>query len=173
MPAFRKRREKYENYFLKNEKIMKQKISKFLPPPLTCPSILGLKSGLVAKIKKYATTHSCVATSLAFYRSQEGLSLENSEKSLKRGSRGLLAPGSKNPKKESKTTTFQVFFRVRPVFNLFSTFFELFRPRCREAPGTPFRTFSEFSRKGKAFLTPVEGQRCRNSCAQMFVSEFF
>ena len=42
--------------------------------------------------------HQCVATWLAFYRSQEGLSLENSEKSLKRGSRGLSGPGSKKLK---------------------------------------------------------------------------
>ena len=44
----------------------------------------------------------CIATSLAFYRSQKGLSLENSEKSPKRGSRGLSAPGSKKLKKSRK-----------------------------------------------------------------------
>ena len=43
-----------------------------------------------------------IATSLAFHRSHKGLSLENSQKSLKRGSRGLLAPGSKKLKKSRK-----------------------------------------------------------------------
>ena len=83
-----------------------------------------------------------LATSLAFYRSQKGLSLKNSEKSPKRGSRGLSAPGSKKPEKDSKMTIFQFFFRVFGTFStFFSTFFELLQPRGREAPGTPFRTF--------------------------------
>ena len=43
-----------------------------------------------------------VATSLAFYRSQKGLSLENSEKSLRRGSQDISAPGSTKPKKSRK-----------------------------------------------------------------------
>ena len=47
-------------------------------------------------------TEKGIATSLAFYRSQKGLSLENSEKSPKRGSRGLLAPGLKKLKKGRK-----------------------------------------------------------------------
>ena len=51
-----------------------------------------------------------LGTSLAFYRGQEGPSLENSEESLKRGSRGLSAPGPKKLEKESKMTIFQVFF---------------------------------------------------------------
>ena len=61
-------------------------------------------------------------TSLAFYRGQTGPCLENSEKSLKRGSRGLSAPGPKKLEKESKMTVFQVFFRV---FDSFSTLFRL------------------------------------------------
>ena len=84
---------------------------------------------------------SSLATSLAFYRSQKGLSLKNSEKSPKRGSRGLSAPGSKKPEKESKMTIFQVFFRV---FGPFSTFFRLFlsffNPGA-ERPGNPFSDF--------------------------------
>ena len=64
-----------------------------------------------------------LATSLAFYRSQKGLSLKNSEKSPKRGSRGLSAPGSENPEKESKMTIFQVFFEFSALFQLFFDFF--------------------------------------------------
>ena len=63
-----------------------------------------------------------VATLLAFYRSQKGLSLKNSEKSPKRGSQGLSAPGSKNPEKESKMTIFQVFFEFSAIFQLFFDF---------------------------------------------------
>ena len=90
----------------------------------------------------------CVATSLAFYRSQKGLSLENSQKSPKRGSRGLSAPGSKKleksrikvengPKtrkkleKESFLTLFRVFSTPGPLGNPFSDFFSKF---SRERP---------------------------------------
>ena len=84
-----------------------------------------------------------VATSLAFYKSQKGLSLENSEKSLKRGSRGLSAPGSKRPQKESKMTVFQVFFEFSACFQLcFDFFWALSTP----GPGGPGNLFSDFFR---------------------------
>ena len=78
---------------------------------------------------------------LAFYRSQKGLSLKNSEKSLK-GVPGASRPrGRKNPKKSRKWLFFKFFSRFRPFFNFFSTFFELLRPPGPKGPGTPFQTF--------------------------------
>ena len=56
--------------------------------------------------------------SLAIYRSQKAFSLGNSEKSLKRGSRGLSAPGSKKARKRVENDYFSSFFRV---FGSFST----------------------------------------------------
>ena len=83
-------------------------------------------------------------TSLAFYRSPKGLSLENSEKSLKGASRSPSAPGSKKLEKESKTTIFQVVFWFSARFRLF---LRGFLPRA-ERPRKPlFRLFSEFSRE--------------------------
>ena len=90
-------------------------------------------------------------------RSKKPLPRKPPEKSLKRGFRGLSAPGSKSSKK-SKNENFQVFFGFLARFRLF---FELFQPRGREAPRTPFRLFSGVF-YGEAFLTPVEGQRCPN-----------
>ena len=62
----------------------------------------GFLENAQEKEKKRPKWSHYIATSLAFYRSQKGLSLENSEKSLKRGSRGLSAPGSKRLKKSRK-----------------------------------------------------------------------
>ena len=79
-----------------------------------------------------------VATSLAFYRSQKGLSLKNSEKKFEKGFPGPLGPGVEKPQKESKMTIFQAFFsEFSAIFQLFFDFFWA----GREAPGTPFRTF--------------------------------
>ena len=87
-----------------------------------------------------------LATSLAFYRSQKGLSLKNSEKSPKRGFRGLSAPGSKKTRKRVENDYFSSFFRV---FGPFSTFLRLFlsllnpgaeRPR-EPLSGLFFRSF--------------------------------
>ena len=77
-----------------------------------------------------------IGTSLAFFRGQKGLFLENSEKVCKGGSRGLLAPGSKKLAKESMMTSFQVFSGFRLVFDSLSSLFGP-GPRC---PGTPFQT---------------------------------
>ena len=75
-------------------------------------------------------------------RSQKGLSLENSEKSLQRGSRTLSAPGSGNLENDNFSTLFSGF---RLVFNSFSTFFEFFRPRGLSWPREPlFRLFGSF-----------------------------
>ena len=83
-----------------------------------------------------------VATSLAFYRSQKGLSLKNSEKkNLKRGSRGLSAPGRKKPEKESKMTIFQVFFEFSALFQLFFDFFWASLTPGPRGPGNPFSNF--------------------------------
>ena len=76
-----------------------------------------------------------LGTSLAFYRGQKGPSLENSEKSLKRGSRGL---SEKKLEKESRMTIFQVFFRV---FDSFSTLFRVFLTPGPRGPGNPFSNF--------------------------------
>ena len=89
-----------------------------------------------------------VATSLAFYRSQKGLSLENSEKKSERGSQGLSAPGSKKLNKSRKKLK-----KGRKLekslknchFRLFFGFFSTPGPR---GPENPFRTFfSEFFRE--------------------------
>ena len=86
-----------------------------------------------------------IATSLAFYRSQEGLSLENSKKKSEKGSRGLSARGAskKKSKKKSKMTVFQVFYGFSARFQPFADFFS--------------RSFLE---RG-LFDSRREGQRCR------------
>ena len=94
-----------------------------------------------------------LATSSAFYRSQKGLSLKNSEKSPKRGSRAREAPGSKKPEKESKMTIFQVFFEFSALFQLFFDFFLSFFNPGAERPREPlFELFSEFSRERPVWL---------------------
>ena len=103
-----------------------------------------------------------IATSLAFYRSQKGLSLKNSEKSLKRGSRGLSAPGSKKPEKESKMTIFSSFFRV---FGPFSTFFRLFLSFFDPGAERPRNPFSDFFR---SFL----GRGLFDSCRRPTMSQY-
>ena len=80
----------------------------------------GIQKGGLGGCSWTPKTGTRVGTSLAFYRGQKGPSLENSEKSLKRGSRGLSAPGPKKLEKESKMTI------SRLVFDLFLTFFALF-----------------------------------------------
>ena len=84
---------------------------------------------------------STFATWLAFYRSQKGLSLENSEKSPKRGSRGLSGRGRKNPKKSRKWLVFNFFSSFRPVFNLFFDFSWAFPTPGPRGPGNPFSDF--------------------------------
>ena len=118
-----------------------------------------------------------VGTSLAFYRGSKGPSLENSQKSLKRGSRSLLAPGPKKLEKEWKMTIFQVFSGFLTRFRLFFDFFRAFLTPGPRGLGTPFQTFFGVF-KGGAFLTPVEGQRCPNtnerfSFAHAFSERFF
>ena len=94
-----------------------------------------------------------IATSLAFYRSQKGLSLENSEKSLKRGSRGLSAPGSKKHKKSRKKKLKKgrkLEKNLKNVhFRLFFGFFDPGAPRPREPL---FRLCSEFFREKPFWL---------------------
>ena len=79
--------------------------------------------------------------SLAFYRGQKGLSLENSEKNLKRSSRPPPTPGPKKLEKESKMTIFQPFSGFWFGFDSFSTFSELFGSRGRGGAGNPFSDF--------------------------------
>ena len=91
-----------------------------------------------------------VGTSLAFYKGQEGLSLENPQKKTEKG----LPGQSKTLEKESKNDNFSSFFQV---FGSFSTLFRAFSapgPRPLEAL---YRIFC-----GVFFLTPVERQRCPN-----------
>ena len=75
-----------------------------------------------------------LATSLAFYRSQKGLSVGNSKKSLTRVPGASRPRGQKAQKKSKKSR--------KPEKNLknchFRLFFEVFWPRGREAPETPF-----------------------------------
>ena len=82
-----------------------------------------------------------VATSLAFYRSQKGLSLENSEKSPKRGSRGLSAPGSKKLKKSRKKVEKGPKTRKKLEKWSFSTLFRFFFDPRAERPRNPFSDF--------------------------------
>ena len=74
-----------------------------------------------------------IGTSLAFYRGQKGLSLENSKEKSEKG-----FPGVKKTRK-------RVDNEPKPENNLknhhFRLIFELFRPRGREAPRTVFLTF--------------------------------
>ena len=106
------------------------------------------------------------ATSLAFYRSPKGLSLENSEKNLKRAFSGPLGPGVKKTRKRVENDNFSSFFSgFRLVFNSFSFFLSFFDP----GPGIPFQIFFGVL-QGEAFLTPVEGQRCRNVGCSAYVA---
>ena len=84
---------------------------------------------------------SCIATSLAFYRSQKGLSLENSEKSPKRGSRGREAPGVEKTRKRLENYYFQVFFEFSASFQPFFDFFRAFSTPGPRGPGNPFSDF--------------------------------
>ena len=94
-----------------------------------------------------------LGTSLAFYRGQKGPSLENSERSLKRGSRGLSAPGSKKREKvekESKTSQ-------KPEKNLKNSHFRLFfRAFSAPRPRVPGNPFSDFCRSflGRGLFDP-------------------
>ena len=95
-----------------------------------------------------------VGTSLAFYKGQKGLSLENSEKRLK-GVPGARGPGAEKTRKRVENNYFSSYFRV---FGSFSTLFRVF---FGPGAGNPF---SEFFRSflGRAFLTPAKGKRCPN-----------
>ena len=79
------------------------------------------------------------------------VSLENSEKSLKRGSRGLSAPGLKKLE-ESRKKVDKTSRKLEKNFKIviLDSFCGFFRPQGRKGPGTPFQTnldFSEFSRE--------------------------
>ena len=100
----------------------------------------------------------------------KGLSLGNSQKSLKRGSWGLSAPGSKKARKRVENDYFSSFFfgflaRFRLVFDFFGGYVD---PGA-ESPRQPlFRLFSEFSRE-KAFdscrwPTISQVQTCESAC---------
>ena len=100
-----------------------------------------------SRVKIDAAVDLCMsfATSLAFYRSQEGLSLENSEKSPKRG---LSAPGSKQLKKSRKRDEKRPKTRKKLEKESFSTLFRVFSTPGPRGPGNPFvRLFSEFFRE--------------------------
>ena len=89
-----------------------------------------------------------LATSLAFYRSQEGLSLENSAKTLKRSSRGLSAPGSKKTQKSRKRVENKPKTRKKLEKLSFSTPFLSFFL----TPGTSFQFFFVRSSLGRGLF---------------------
>ena len=71
---------------------------------------------------------------------KKGLSLENPEKNLKRGSRGLPAPGSKQRRKRvEKMTIFQLSFSA--LFGSFSTLLRAFSAPRPRGPGNPSSDF--------------------------------
>ena len=112
-----------------------------------CPPVLHMRfnSGREKKPK--------LATSLAFYRSQKGLSLENSEKSPKRGSRGREAPVSKKLKKSRKKLKKGRKLEKNLKNSHFRLFFGVFFDPGAERPQEPFfRLFSEFFRERPFWL---------------------
>ena len=120
------------------------------------------KSSFVRAKRSYRLQNSPkVGTPLAFYRVQKGPSLENSEKCLKRGSRGQEAPGPKKTRKRIENDHFLVFFGFLTRFRIFFDFFRAFLTTGPRGPGNPFSDFFRRFQAG-AFLTPVEGQRCPN-----------
>ena len=87
-----------------------------------------------------------LGTSLAFYRGQKGLSLENRRKESGKGFPGPLGPGAEKAQKRVENDYFSSFFRV---FGSFSTLLRAFSAPGREAPGTPFQTlFGGFLGRG-------------------------
>ena len=82
----------------------------------------------------------------------------------KKSEKGFPGPVKKT-RKRAANDKFSIFLGGFP----FSTFFELFRPRGREVPGTPFQTFFGVF-YGEAFLTPVKGQRCRNTIGDNMIT---
>ena len=100
---------------------------------------------------------------LAPYRSHSGPLGPKSQKSRKKGSRGLSAPGPKKVEKSRK----EVEKRVKN--NLFSTFFNFFstffQPFLALGPGNLFSTFLGF-RARRARMTPVRGQEDRKSFSE-------
>ena len=87
--------------------------------------------------------------SLAIYIQElKGLSVGNSQKSLKRGSRGLSAPKSKKARKRVENDYFSSFFSGFLAFRLVFDFFGGYVDPGAESPRQPlFRLFSEFSRE--------------------------
>ena len=95
---------------------------------------------------------------------KKAFSLENSEKSVKRGCRGLSAPGSTYPPKKSKTSQ-------KPEKNLKNSHFRLFfEPFWTPGPRGPANPFSDFFRSlpGKGLLAPVDGQRYPKTTREIF-----
>ena len=88
-----------------------------------------------------------LGTSLAFYRGQKGLSLENPEKSLKTGSRGLSTLGLKKLEKESKTSEKPEKNLKNSHFRLLKTFSSFFDPGVERPREPVFGLFSGFSRE--------------------------
>ena len=95
---------------------------------------------------------------MAFSVGHEGLSVENSEKSLERGFWGLSAPGPGGVKRGPKITIFQFFGRFLARFSPFFDFLSFFDPgaeRLREPLSDFFPSFF-----GRGCLNPCKRQRC-------------
>ena len=83
-----------------------------------------------------------VGTSLAFYRGQKGLSLENSEiKNPERGSQGLLAQGQKSSTKAEKESKMSQKPEEKLEKLSLSTLFRAFSAPGPRGPGNPFPDF--------------------------------
>ena len=134
-----------------------------IPIPLrgSAPKNLPIcsSSELITRTYRYRyRSDTLVAISLAPYRSHSGPSGPKSQKSRKKSSEGLSAPGSekvgKSRKKVENDTKTTFLSRFQPCFDFF---FNLFWPRGREALGTFFSTFVRL-RARRARMTPVRVQ---------------
>ena len=74
-------------------------------------------------------------TSLALYRGEKGLSLENPQKESEKGLPGPLGPGAEKARNRVENDYFSSFFRVLGLF--FDSFSSFFSPRA-ERPREPF-----------------------------------
>ena len=83
---------------------------------------------------------STVGITLAIYRGQNGLFLENSEKSLKRGCRGLSAPRSIASKSQKRVKNWPKLKKYLKNSHLL-LFFELFLAPGPRGPGNPVSDF--------------------------------
>ena len=85
-------------------------------------------------------------TSLALYRGQKGLSLENPQKESEKGFPGPLGPRAEKARNRVENDNFSSFFRVSGSF---STLFRVFSAPGPRGPGNPFSdSLLGFSREG-------------------------